>query len=66
MWNNARNGSAADFLVPPEYHSELKLRLDEQKIPFQVTIQDLETAINQENPNASDDLEFENRFGTIY
>jgi len=63
LWKESFNGSAADVLVSPNFQTELKMRLAEEKFQVRVAIEDLETAISNENPDATDELEFENRFG---
>lgn len=52
-----------DLLVPPDFQTEVKMRLDDMKIPFNVSIDDLQKAINEENPPISTiDEELDNRF----
>jgi hypothetical protein len=52
-----------DLLVSPDFQTELKLRLADAEIPYDVTISDMQIAINNENPNVTDSGdEFENRF----
>ena len=52
-----------DLMVPPDFQTELKMRMEEADIQYDVIISDLQSAINNENPNVTvsgDD--FENRF----
>lgn len=50
-------------MVPPDFQTELRMRLEEAGIPFDITINDLEIAIKEENPNVTDSGDdFDNRF----
>jgi hypothetical protein len=63
VWKEARShNSPVDLLVSPDFQTELKLRLADAEIPYEVTISDMQTAINNENPNVTDSGdEYENR-----
>ncbi|XP_057376006.1 carboxypeptidase B-like [Daphnia carinata] len=52
QWQESTN-AATDVLVPPNISSELKFKLNEANISYVVKIADLQSAINDENPNAS-------------
>ena len=43
-----------DLMVPPDFQTELSMRFAEADIQYDVKIQDLQTAINNENPNVTD------------
>ena len=64
VWKESRSdNSPVDLLVSPDFQTELKLRLADAEIPYDVTISDMQIAINNENPNVTDSGdEFENRF----
>ncbi|KAI9553881.1 hypothetical protein GHT06_019151 [Daphnia sinensis] len=48
--------AATDVLIPPHLISELQLKLNEANISYVVKITDLQSAINDENPNANSNL----------
>lgn len=64
VWKETRSAnSPMDLMVPPDFQTELKMRMEEADIQYDVIISDLQSAINNENPNVTvsgDD--FENRF----
>lgn len=41
-------------MVPPRYQKEIRLKLEEVKIPYDVEISDLQKAISTENPKTND------------
>lgn len=56
-----------DLMVPPDFQTELQLRLKEADIPYEVKISDMQMTINSENPNVTDSGdEFENRFSNFF
>lgn len=55
-----------DLMVPPDFQTELKSRLAETDIQYDVIIHDLQTAIDNENPNVTESGEdFDNRFSNF-
>ncbi|KAI9553940.1 hypothetical protein GHT06_019211 [Daphnia sinensis] len=64
VWRESRSdNSPVDLLISPDFQTELKLRLADAQIPYEVKIADMQTEINNENPNITDSgTEFENRF----
>lgn len=67
MWRESRSDNRpVDLLISPDFQTELKLRLADAQIPYEVKIADMQTEINNENPNITDSgTEFENRFSKI-
>lgn len=56
---------STDFLISPDFVEELKMRFAEAKMVVDVKINDLQMAINNENPNiTSSEDELDNRFST--
>ncbi|XP_045030537.1 carboxypeptidase B-like [Daphnia magna] len=54
VWKESRSGnSTMDLLIPPDFQTELKLRLTDAKIPYVVTISDVQTVINNANSNVT-------------
>ena len=65
LWKAARMKDApVDLIIPPDFQTEVKMRLDEAQIPFVISIADLQAAIANENPNVTSEIdeEFDNRF----
>lgn len=60
MWG--ANASAIDILVKPESLEKVRTVLNKQNIKFDVAIEDLQTAIDEENPPLEDD-DWQNRNG---
>lgn len=54
-----------DLIVSPDFQTEVKMRLEEKKIDFKVTIENLQKAIENENPKPDNEDELENRFGNM-
>lgn len=56
VWKAARSvDSSTDFVVPPDFQSEIGSLLQDAGISFNVSISDLQHAIANENPVAEDD-----------
>ncbi|KAK4007992.1 hypothetical protein OUZ56_013151 [Daphnia magna] len=68
VWRESRSDNRpVDLLISPDFQTELKLRLADAQIPYEVKIADMQTEINNENPNITDSgTEFENRFTTRF
>ena len=60
-----RNDAPMDLIVSPDFQTEVKMRLEEKKIDFKVTIENLQKAIENENPKPDNEDELENRFGNM-
>lgn len=54
-----------DLLIPPDFQTELKLRLTDAKIPYVVTISDVQTVINNANSNVTISDEISKAQGTF-
>ena len=61
IWDSRVKSTKIDFLISPDFQEEFKLRLADENITFAVTIQDLQTSINDENP--PDNGDSDNRQG---
>jgi hypothetical protein len=61
IWDSRVKSTKIDFLISPDFQEEFKLRLADENITFAVTIQDLQTSINGENP--PDNGDSDNRQG---
>lgn len=66
MWTG--NESVVDVLVRPESISRVTRFLRERQVKYDVIIPDLQQAIDQENPSASEEEleELEGRKGILY
>ncbi|XP_057376151.1 carboxypeptidase B-like [Daphnia carinata] len=54
VWKESRSGNnTTDVLIPPDFQTELKLRLADADIPYVVTISDVQTVINSGNSNVT-------------
>jgi len=52
-----------DLMISPALQNTLKERLNERNITFAVTIEDLQAAINEENPLDASDFGLDDRLG---
>ncbi|KAI9554075.1 hypothetical protein GHT06_019347 [Daphnia sinensis] len=54
MWKETNEiHEPVNIMVPPRYQKEIRLRLEEVKIPYDVEISDLQKAISNENPRTN-------------
>lgn len=60
MWGG--NASTVDILVKPDARDKVRKALDAENIKYDITIQDLQSAIDDENPPVEDE-DFDNRNG---
>lgn len=57
MWKETNEiHQPVNIMVPPRYQKEIKLKLEEAKIPYDIEIGDLQKAINDENPTTNSSL----------
>jgi len=55
LWSAGRSGDrSTDFLISPDFVTEIKMRFADFKLNFDVKIEDLQTAIKNENPNVTE------------
>lgn len=66
-WKESRSlNLPMDLMIPPDFQTELKKRFEETDIQYDVIINDLQTAINNENPNVTEsEEEVDNRFSNF-
>ncbi|XP_059351453.1 carboxypeptidase B-like [Daphnia carinata] len=54
VWKESRSiNNTMDLMIPPDFQSELKLRLADAEIPYLVKIGDVQTLINNGNANVT-------------
>ena len=51
IWKKSKDiDEPVDIMLPPRHQKEIKQKLKEAKIPYEIEILDLQKAINNENP----------------